>query len=143
DSSHADYYLEKHGGILTEFEIEDDLWAAIQTRRDKRKTGNEEYDKLTVTACTDPKVPNKENALYLANGWITYLKKNVKGRATVYRPAEDTSKLKGTDMVWAYTEEDGVADHENAVELSLSEAEAGGWQVMTIAEAKRRGFWHE
>ncbi len=135
DSSHADYYIEKHGGRLTQFEIEDDFYDIIKTRRDKKKTGKKEYDKLVVTACTDPNVPNKENALYLAEGWFPYLKKNVKGKAQVM--------LDESDLVWAYWLDESEAEYEDGMEMSLKDAQESGFKYMTIAEAKRRELWHE
>jgi hypothetical protein len=138
DSSHADYYLEKHGGVLTQFEIDDNLWEAIKKRRDKKKTGNKEYDKLVVTACTDPDVPNKENALYLASGWLPYLKKNVKGSASI--------DLSDEDMVWAYwwkDDEASVKEYEDGMEMSLKDARDAGFKTMTIGTAKYKGVWHE
>ena len=137
-SEHADYYLEKHGGVLSEFEITDAFWEVLKTRRDKKKTGNKEYDKLTVTACTDPKVPNKENALYLEQGWLPHLKKNLQGKAQVH--------LSDSDKVWAYWWEDDEASvkvYGDGMEMSLEEARAAGFMTMSIGAAKHKKIWHE
>lgn len=138
NSEHADYYLEKHGGVLSEFEITDAFWEVLKTRRDKKKTGNKAYDKLTVTACTDAKVPNKENALYLEGGWLPHLKKNLQGVAQVH--------LSDSDKVWAYWwKDDDVTpkEYEDGMEMGLAEAKESGFQIMTIGAAKHKKIWHE
>ena len=142
-SSHADYYLATKGedAIMYEFEVDDKLWAAIQKRRDKKKTGDKDLDKLVATACTDPKVPNKENAIYLESGWFPYLKKAI-GRVRVSRPGEDVDAAAGSDVVWAYWLDD-EGTYEDGQEMSKSDAEAAGFKFMSLAESKRKSLWHE
>lgn len=143
ESSHADYYLGTKGedAIMYEFEVDDKLWAVIQKRRDKSKTGDKDFDKLVATACTDPKVPNKENAIYLESGWFPYLKKAI-GRVRVSRPGEDVDGAGAADVVWAYWLDDG-GTYEDGQEMSKSDAEAAQFKFMSLAESKRKNLWHE
>ena len=137
NEDHAMYYLATKGpeAQYITIDFDDGLWEVIKTRKKSRNTGNATYDRLpTPVECTDPKVPNKENAIHFQQAWLPHLEGAIKS-VTVTQPGWDTSELEDTDVVWAY-----IDDPADGWQESLGDARRYGYQHMSTLEASFRGY---
>jgi hypothetical protein len=153
---HAQGFLDNKGEKRDDYEIvnwdfDDELYNMIQYRINGKGWNKKWANKAKwadVEKCPRPVptsdhwVQDKDNAPHLkSNKWIAVLNDYAKGGdATVYRPGEDLSLLKGTDQVV-------VLEAEGNMLMSLTAAQEIGYEEYTeyITEwaAKFRGLVYE
>lgn len=131
---------------LVTFELDDDLWAAIEwkasgkgKKKDLKQKWAEMVDSLKSPSWSDGSNLTKfikQTALAFDDHWLPVLKKGIKGTASVEYLEDSEEGLGEHDSVFGYN----TGEENEGVELPMVEATAQYDQFMTVGKAKRLGY---